>query len=147
MYPAQLSLPLIALMFLASTGQSQDKRPAGKEQAYPKDLRCAYIGRWGSFHLIGTGGSAAYALGNDKFVADLRSVGQDADYWYYTPSKGDPSTSEWALARKPDGCGMYWVWRGDGGRWHPYEPTRAWGLGLGGEQGTATSVRGCQTTG
>jgi len=65
-------------------------------------------------------------------VADLRFNREDGDYWYYKPSNGDKFTSEWAFARRPDGCGMYWVWRDERG-WRRYEPTRAWGLGLGGQ--------------
>src|SRR5690606_8689591 len=33
--------------------------------------RCAYIGHFGSFHLIGEGGTAAYQLGNRKYICDL----------------------------------------------------------------------------
>jgi hypothetical protein len=94
--------------------------------------RCAFLGRQGSFHLIGAQGTAAYRLGNGQYIADLAAAGEDANYWYYRPQQnGDQFTSLWAFARRPN-CGRYWVWRQDRGGWHRYEATNAWGIGLGG---------------
>jgi len=101
--------------------------------------RCAYLGKWGSFHLIGSAGSAAYALGNDRFIADLTFVREDTLYWYYRPSKGDASTTLWAFARRPY-CGKYWVWRHAQGGWKRYEATRAWGDGLGAPTTAQTAI-------
>jgi len=130
-------LTLLVCMLLATTSQAQQEQPpVGKNL---EGRRCAYLGYWGSFHLIGTDGSAAYTLDNIKYIAHLRSTGDDVNFWYYSPSNGDPTTTHWAFARKPDSCGMYWVWRADRGRWSSYEPTRAWGIGLG-SQFTQTSV-------
>ncbi len=110
-------------------GVQRQAQAGAQAQEKKEERRCAYLGFWGSFHLIGAGGSAAYHLGNDRYVADLRSNGQDDHYWYYAPANGDQFTSRWAFAR-PDNCGMAWVWRRDRGGWHRYELTRAWGDGL-----------------
>jgi hypothetical protein len=106
-------------------------RVSPEESLFDYKTRFAYLGRCGSFHLIGAGGSAAYLLGNEKYVADLRSVGDDANHYRYQPSKGDRSTTGWAFSRKPDNCGLYPVWRQQDGRWHLFERTTAWGIGLG----------------
>ena len=37
--------------------------------------RCAFLGRCGSFTLIGTEGTAAYILGRDEYIADLVAAG------------------------------------------------------------------------
>lgn len=95
-----------------------------------RERRCAYLGRWGSFHLIGNGGSAAYTLGKDEFLADLSFVKQNERFWYYEPSGGDRLTTRWAFSKRPDHCGRFWVWRAQQGRWHEYEATKAWGIGL-----------------
>jgi hypothetical protein len=132
MHPAILNLALVALAFFGQ-GQELQDRPAPKGQLEQPPRRCGYLGRWGSFHLIGKAGSAAYTLGDNDYVADLRLTREDGGYWYYSPSDGDPFTAEWALASKPDACGMYPVWRAVGGRWVLYERARAWGQGLGRE--------------
>lgn len=94
--------------------------------------RCAYLGRWGSFHIINAGGTAAYVLGRGQYIADLAFAGEDQNFWYYSPTNGgDQATAKWAFARQPDRCGRYWVWRMDRAGWHRYESTRAWGEGLG----------------
>lgn len=115
---------------------------AGVGQAQPpkkQELRYAYIGQIGTFHLIGNGGSAAYEWHGQKFVADLKFAREDANFRYYTPSNGDPDTDEWAFEKRPE-WGMYWVWRSVNGNWHPAEPTRGWGVGLeGGGLGSTTS--------
>jgi hypothetical protein len=93
--------------------------------------RCAYLGRCGSFHVIGTGGTAAYLLGSGEFIADLSFSSQDNDYWQFRATNGDPATKFWAFAAHPDNCGRYWVWRYSNGAWRQFESTRAWGEGLG----------------
>jgi hypothetical protein len=92
--------------------------------------RCAYIGNFGSFHLVGVGGTAAYQLGDRKYICDLSFSKEDNAFWYYRPTNGDRFTSHWAFSRQPDCCGRYWVWRHDGGGWSRYELTKAWGDGL-----------------
>jgi hypothetical protein len=120
MHLSAFCLSFVVLSFLPAQDQ---------KQAY-QGLRCAYLGRWGSFHLIGNGGSAAYALGGDRYVADLEFTDQDANHWYYSPTHGDPLTTSWAFARQKDCNGMYAVWRLAGGRWCFYENTQGWGDGL-----------------
>jgi hypothetical protein len=113
------------------------KQPA--QNAPEAARRCAFIGRRGSFHLIGAKGTAAYKLGKDKYVADLEAAGEDANYWYYLPQqKGDQFTTMWAFARRPD-CGRYWVWRHDRRGWGQYEATDAWGDELNGSTAGATT--------
>lgn len=103
------------------------------------ERRCAFLGRNGSFHLIGDSGTAAYQLGRDQYIADLVSVGQDANYWLYRPvANGDPSTVMWAFARRPI-CGRYGVLRYSNGTWRRFEATNAWGIGLGEELAGAAS--------
>lgn len=106
------------------------RRPNVETDDDDGERRCAYLGQWGSFHLLGSGGSAAYTLGPDKFIANLTFVGKDPSYWYYRPTNGDPHTKRWAFARQPY-CGKYWVWRHSHGAWKRYEATRAWGNDLG----------------
>lgn len=99
-----------------------------------RSYRRAYLGHWGSFHLIGEHGTAAYHFRNGQYIADLEFSGQDANYTHYRPvANGDPSISEWAFARFPDACGQYVVWRHTRDGWRIYEQTRAWGIGLGTE--------------
>lgn len=93
--------------------------------------RCAFLGRFGSFTVIGSRGTAAYRLGNGRYIADLRSAGEDANWWFYRPvGNGDRSTAMWAFARFPQ-CGRYRVLRFANGAWWVYERTEAWGNGLG----------------
>jgi hypothetical protein len=93
------------------------------------DGHCAYIGHWGSFHLVGSNCTAAYQLGKGKYIANLSFSREDRSFWYFVPSGGDPLTAEWAFARLPDRCcRKYWVWRrSQNGKWKRYEATRAWG--------------------
>lgn len=95
--------------------------------------RCAFLGRFGSFTVIGAEGTAAYRLGRGEYIADLEVAEQkDANWWLYRPvSNGDPWTEMWAFARRPQ-CGMYAVMRFSNGGWHLYESTHAWGENLGG---------------
>jgi hypothetical protein len=94
--------------------------------------RCAFLGRFGSFHVFQNNGTAAYYLGPTPYIADLAPSREDNRYWYYRPvGNGDPETTEWAFSRQPDRCGQYWVWRFARGGWRRYEPTKAWGDGLG----------------
>lgn len=93
--------------------------------------RCAFLGMFGSFHLIGAKATAAYTLGNEKFVADLRYDGEDANWWFYSPTgNGDAWTTRWAFARRRDCGGKFSVFRLVNGVWCFYEQTEAWGLGL-----------------
>src|SRR6266496_157237 len=121
-----------AFMILPCCDEALGQKPAGNKQEEKNERRCVYLGRSGSFHIIGSGGSAAYVLGNRKYISDLRENGEDANFWYFTTSNGDPATNGWAFARKANCDGTYWVWRSDRGGWHAYEATRAWGNGLGG---------------
>lgn len=118
---SSLRFVLVTLTFCPAIGQAQ---PPKKQE-----LRCAYIGQIGTFHLIGNGGSAAYEWHGQKFVTDLKFDREDANFRYYTPSNGDPDTEEWAFEKTPE-WGMYWVWRSVNGNWRPAEPTRGWGIGL-----------------
>lgn len=105
------------------------------------ERRCAFLGRFGSFTVIGTAGTAAYSLGNNKYIADLVVAGEEANWWLYRPtSGGDPATRLWAFARQP-WCGKYRVMRYSNGAWREYEQTEAWGRGLG-DSTTATFSAG-----
>ncbi len=105
--------------------------PTVDAKAIKPDRRCAYLGNWGSFHIVGSVGTAAYALDDERYIADLEFAGEDADYWAYRPTKkGDPNTTLWAFAKKPI-CGKYWVLRQSRGAWRKYEATDAWGEGHG----------------
>lgn len=104
-----------------------------KAQADEDDRRCAYLGYWGSFHLTGPIGTAAYKLGRERYLADLTFDREDNAHWFFRAGNGsDQSTAQWAFSRQPDRCGRYWVWRSDKNGWHRYESTRAWGNRLGG---------------
>lgn len=95
------------------------------------DRRCVFLGRCGSFTLIGAEGTAAYLLGRDEYIADLVAAGEDENWWLYrVQGNGDPQTSMWAFARKPH-CGKYRVLKYSNGAWRVFEDTRAWGAGLG----------------
>jgi hypothetical protein len=80
-----ITLSLVVFTLIASLVQSQEQGAEGKKKAELRERRCAFLGHWGSFHLIGSNGSAAYTLGINKYIADLRSNGEDANYWYYAP--------------------------------------------------------------
>lgn len=121
-------LILIAFTLPVPGAQPQNKRD---DQRSEEGRRCGFLGQWGSFHLIGSRGTAAYTVDREQFVTELRSSRSDANYWYYD-TKGDPAIRQWAFSIRPDPCGLYWVWRFEGGGWHRYEATRAWGIGLGG---------------
>lgn len=106
-----------------------------------EERRCAFLGNFGSFTLIGDTGTAAYRLGKGEYIADLRTAGDDPNWWIYRPTgNGDPSTTLWAFARKPI-CGKYTVLRFAKGAWRHYEKTDAWGIGLG-SSGIRTSSPG-----
>lgn len=101
--------------------------------------RCAYIGYWGSFHITGQTGTAAYRLGNQQYIADLSLAGANASFYYYRPiANGDPFITMWAFATQPF-CGKYLVWFRHRGGWRQYEATRAWGI-FGTPGGTVTST-------
>jgi hypothetical protein len=101
--------------------------------------RCAFIGRCGSFILIGSGGTAAYILGTERYIADLVFDSEDPNWWIYrpTPGSGDPGTTGWAFARVPF-CGKYRVLRFANGVWSDFDLTDAWGGGLGSPTRTVT---------
>lgn len=102
----------------------------------PVERRCAFLGRFGSFTVIGSKGVAAYQLSDGQYIADLEAAGDDPNWWLYRPvSNGDATTTMWAFARKPH-RGLYKVLRFANGRWKLYECTNAWGRGLG-ESGAA----------
>lgn len=122
---AKSSQPLEAKRIAEANQQKANAHAPAKAE---RERRCAYLGYWGSFHITGDIGTAAYALGNAKYVADLAFEKEDNGHWYYRAGfGGDNFTSQWAFSRHPDGCGRYWVWRSDRGGWHRYEATRAWG--------------------
>src|SRR4051794_28327941 len=75
------------------------------------DRRCAYLGYCGGFTLIGSNGTAAYKLGDKRYIADLALEFEDDNWWVYHPTaNGDRSTKAWAFARHPRG-GKYTVMR------------------------------------
>src|SRR5437016_4511634 len=121
---------LILLTQTSPTVIPEQQNPPAPAPNQELQRRCAYLGYWGSFHLIGNSGSAAYHLNADRFVADLTFDSEDAGFWYFRPANGDTFTTKWAFSRQRDCFGMNWVMRGDRGGWHPYEATRAWGAGL-----------------
>ena len=113
---------------------------AARKDEDDENRRCAFLGRFGSFTVIGSTGTAAYMLGKDKYIAGLRSAGEDPNWWMYRPTgNGDPSTTMWAFARNPR-CGKYNVLRFANGAWRQYEQTSAWGIGLGGFSGAAAAA-------
>lgn len=104
------------------------------------DRRCVFLGRCGSFTLIGGDGTAAYLLGREEYVADLVAAGEDDNWWLYqVRGNGDPQTRMWAFARKPH-CGKHRVLRYSQGAWRAFEDTRAWGAGLGDSRRFAASA-------
>lgn len=132
---------VLVLLFIGSPSQAQGQKQGDSKKSEQEDRRCAYLGLLGSFHVLGNGGSAAYTVDSQNFIADLRLTREDANFWYFAPANGgDPMTTEWAFSKKPDGCGMYLVWRRVGGIWYAYERTRAWGIGLGGIFGSTQTV-------
>ncbi len=117
---------------------------SAKNEEYDDDARrCAFLGRFGAFTIINAEGTAAYKLGNGKYIADLKHYRDDANWWLYKPAgNGDPATTMWAFARKPR-CGTYQVLRFANGAWRKFESTDAWGLNIGaGGIATAADVSG-----
>lgn len=95
------------------------------------ERRCAFLGRCGSFTLIGAKGTAAYMLGRQQYIADLVVDDEDENWWIYSPvGNSDAATTKWAFAKRPF-CGKYRVLRFANGRWWRFEDTTAWGIGLG----------------
>lgn len=136
--PEQASAALNRSASMKRTAQNVDENEPAR--------RCAFLGRCGSFTVIGANGTAAYRLGNGQFIADLRSAGEDANWWLYRPvGSGDPSTVMWAFARFPR-CGRYRVLRFANGAWRFYEQTEAWGNGLGQSGGLQASFEGPTNT-
>jgi hypothetical protein len=135
-------IAVIALVFgqLNPLARGQEDRLATDVQpsvtnAQPEDLlfferalpRCSYRGYWGTFHLTGRTGTAAYVFRQERFVANLEFVKENARHWIYR-SQGDGSAVEfWAFSRNDDPCGKRLVWRFADGRWKPYEMTEFWG--------------------
>jgi hypothetical protein len=142
-----LSFPLLVSQIAGATSPDikESKTAAQIEpKAAPPQLampRCAYIGYWGSFHITGKVGTAAYWLGNKPYIADLSLDRATPSFFYYRPANGDPFITMWAFGRQPD-CGRHWVWFRDRSGWRQYELTRAWGEGLDGTAGPVTTVNG-----
>lgn len=119
------------------TGEPTQARAANNVKDDKEKRRCAFLGRFGCFTLIGSKGTAAYMLGNEQYIADLASEREDPNWWIYRAiGNGDPWTTGWAFARRPQ-CGKYTVLRFSNGAWRKYEQTDAWGTGLGESGGTA----------
>lgn len=114
----------------------------GEQDSAATTRRCAYIGCFGSFHLTGSSGTAAYGLSTgSQYIAELSPTGQKNDfYWLYRPSNGDPFTTHWAIGRRPDCCGKYPIWRFVNNSWIPYEKVRGWGEDLDGVRRTSVVV-------
>jgi hypothetical protein len=90
--------------------------------------RCAYDGRWGSFHLTGLTGTAGYTFRGAKWVANLEYVRDDANFFYYRQiAGGDTSILLWGFAKRNDADGRYAVWRRTPDGWRVYECTDWWG--------------------
>jgi hypothetical protein len=112
---------------------SHDTRPTLMPASQKADKanearRCAFLGPFGSFHLIGPKGTAAYLLGNEKYIADLVPAGEDANWWLYRPGEGsDPGTTMWAFSRHDQCNGMRSVLRFVNGVWCLYEEATGWG--------------------
>jgi hypothetical protein len=151
-------LLLTTSMALAAVGQDDGTimlRPVGPESTQKVSTRakaaslkadnpeqrrrCAFLGQCGSFTLIGSNGTGAYILGNDRYIADLTSAGEDPNWWLYVPAGGDPWTQKWAFARNPE-CGKYRVLRRVNGAWWDFDRTDAWGSGLGGSRAVPTAA-------
>jgi hypothetical protein len=106
------------------------------------ERRCAYIGYCGSFTLIGDTGTAAYKIGNNRYLADIELENEDENWWVYAVrAHGDGATKGWAFSRHPHG-GRYRVLRYSNGAWRLFDRSEAWGIGLGESFGEArTAVR------
>lgn len=117
--------------------------PENNKEHQEEHRRCAYLGRCGSFTLIGNNGTAAYILGNEEFIADLEAAGEDQHWWIYrTINGGDDKTKKWAFARRPE-CGRYRVLRLVNGNWCEHEQVHAWG-NLNGARASSTQVKQTQ---
>jgi hypothetical protein len=113
---------------VALSAPSKTEAVSLKAEKAEEARRCAFLGMFGSFHLIGSKGTAAYMLGNDKYIADLRAAGEEKNWWLYRPTgNGDPWTTMWAFARNRGCDGKYSVLRKVNGVWCQYEQTEAWG--------------------
>ena len=101
--------------------------------------RCAYIGYCGSFTLIGDSGTAAYKIGNNRYIADIEFEKEDEKWWVYRiRGNSDGTTKGWAFSRHPH-CGKYRVLRYSNGAWRLFDRSDAWGIGLGESFGESTA--------
>lgn len=102
-----------------------------------QERRCAYLGQMGSFHILGSGGTAAYRFANGaEHFAELRispTTIRDPFWWQYDQLRSDtadPNITRWAFARQPQ-CGRWPVLMLRNGTWMLYEQTYGWGKGMG----------------
>ncbi|MGE0534939.1 MAG: hypothetical protein AB7O68_08180 [Pirellulales bacterium] len=125
------------LCLCASTTFAQDFQPLIDDEAPPAGpqvvtvgppIRCAYHGRWGTFHLTGPTGTAGYTFKGVKWVANLGFVREDGSFYYYRQSaSGDPTIQLFAFSKSKGADGRYPVWRRTPGGWRIYECTERWG--------------------
>lgn len=85
-----------------------------------------FRGMWGSFHLSGLTGTAAYIFRGRRYLATLNFAREDRDFRYYSPVGGNASIIEWAFPKQADKCGHHVVWRRAEDGWKPYESTSVW---------------------
>lgn len=115
---------------IPQTKTAQQQRPFPT----PQERRCAYLGRWGSFHILGKDGTAAYRFASGAMhFAELRVGRPNPNWWIYNqvPSDtADNNITAWAFARQPY-CGEWQVLMFRNGAWQHYENTFAWGKGIG----------------
>jgi hypothetical protein len=110
--------------------------PAAADEAAPlletaPNFRCTYLGKWGSFHLIGSRGTAGYKFNGNKYLADLAFSRETEEYYYYKQTgHGDPAISLWAFAKFPASPEKYEVWRRTTKGWRRYECAERWGENL-----------------
>lgn len=70
--------------------------------------RHAYIGRLGTHHLVGNGGTCMYFWNSAERLATLRMEKAEAGFWYYCET--DSPGHRWAFARRSNRSGRFAVW-------------------------------------
>lgn len=139
MRPALVSAVLVCLqMTLARADAPAQTKLATRTaaQTVPGEFRCAYIGRCGSFHLIGEEGTAAYRTPTGEYIDELKMMPSEPGWWLYRAvlnvDTSDHVSEAWAISRRRDRNGRFRVMRFVRGAWRFYETAYGWGQGMDG---------------